>query len=185
MFDLVNTIVNTNPILFYSSIFSSIFQRVKETNSIIIIQYTLTKSSGDLIPCAQHICKEIASEYPNCQNVKVVFLLQLNRGAKGLVSYQSTWECVHIDETRRRSDAPSLIEYIGKPISSLFDNTDDWLHLIKGTIQASMEIVNKKSTMEAGIITYKIGVLDAILSTDKGLKLVCLEMRQQFFFHYS
>jgi len=97
-----------------------------------------------------------------------VFLLQLHRGAKSLVSYQSTWECVHIDEIRKLSDAPSLIKYIDCPISSLFDNTNDCLHLIKGTIQSSMEIVNKKSVMEAAMITRKIGVLDKLLS-DQGL----------------
>ena len=86
------------------------------------------------------------------------------------MSYQSTWECVHIDEIRRcSSDAPSLIEYIGKPISSLFDKTSDWLHLIKGTIQAAVEIVNKKRTMEAAMITQKIVILDEMLSSEKGL----------------
>jgi len=142
----------------------SIYQNVQGTKCIIIVQYSLTRTSGDLIPCAQHICKEIASQYENCENVKIVFLLQLNRGAKRLVSYQSTWQCVHIDEIRR-SDKPTLIEYIEQPISTLFDNSNEWLHLIKRTIQAAVEIVNKKSTMEASMITRKISVLDKMLST--------------------
>ena len=132
-----------------------------------MIQYSITRSSGDLIPCAQHICKEIASQYENCDDVNVVFLLPLHRGAKGLVSYQSTWECVHIDEIRR-SDTPSLIKYIEKPISSLFDKSTEWLHLVKGTIQAAVEIVNKECTMEASVITRKIGVLHTMLSTNRG-----------------
>jgi len=145
------------------------YQKAQGTKSIIMVQYSITRSSGDLIPCAQHICKEIASQYENCDDVNVVFLLPLNRGETGLVSYQSSWECVHIDEVRR-SVTPPLIEYIEKPISSLFDNNTEWLHLVTGTIQAAVEIVNKKCTMEASVITRKIGMLHKMLSTTRGLK---------------
>ena len=132
-----------------------------------MIQYSLTAASGDLVPCAQHICKEIASQSEGCGDVKVVFLLQLNRGIKGLVSYQSTWECVHIDEIRR-SDLPTLINYIEKPISSLFDDNKEWLHIIKSTVQAAVEIVSKKSNMTSDTITKKINVLHKMLEVKDG-----------------
>lgn len=134
-----------------------------------MIQYSLTAASGDLVPCAQHICKEIASQSEECDDVKVVFLLQLNRGIKGLVSYQSTWECVHIDEIRR-SDLPTLINYIEKPISSLFNENKEWLHIIKGTVQAAVEIVSKKSTMTSDTITKKINVLHKMLEVKDSKK---------------
>ena len=134
-----------------------------------MIQYSLTATSGDLVPCAQHICKEIASQSERCDDVKVVFLLQLYRGIKGLVSYQSTWECVHIDEIRN-SDLPTLINYIEKPISSLFNENKEWLHLIKDTVQAAIEIVSKKSIMTSETITKKINVLHKMLEVDNGKK---------------
>ena len=138
-----------------------------------MIQYSLTASSGDLVPCAQHICKEISSQSEGCDDVKVIFLLQLNRGIKGLVSYQSTWECVHIDEIRK-FDLPTLIDYIEKPISSLFNRNKEWLHIIKGTVQAAVEIVSKKSIMTAETITKKINVLHKMLEIDNGKKLFLL-----------
>ena len=136
-----------------------------DKNSIILVQYSLTKSSGDLVPCAQHITKEIASQEKNGDKVKVVFLLQLTRGAKSLVSYQSIWECNHIDEIRQ-DDKPKLINYIGKPISSLFEQNYDWFHLIQGSVQGAIEIVNKKSAMKADVITKKINILHQMLNRE-------------------
>ena len=144
---------------------SSTFNKIQGTKKVVTIQYSLTATSGDLVPCAQHICKEILSQSQNCKNVKVMFLLQLNRGIKGLVSYQSTWECVHIDQLRK-SDLPTLIDYIEKPISSLFSENDEWLHIVKGTVQASVEIVSQESTMASETITKKINVLHRMLQTD-------------------
>ncbi|XP_066922902.1 E3 ubiquitin-protein ligase rnf213-alpha-like [Clytia hemisphaerica] len=143
----------------------STYQKVEKKNSIILVQYSLTKTSGDLVPCAQHITKEIASQVENGDTVKVVFLLQLTRGAKSLVSYQSIWECIHIDEIRQ-DDKPKLIDYIGKPISSLFEENYDWFHLIQSSVQGGIEIVNKKSAMKADVITKKINILHQLLQRD-------------------
>uniref|UniRef100_A0A7M5U071 RZ-type domain-containing protein n=1 Tax=Clytia hemisphaerica TaxID=252671 RepID=A0A7M5U071_9CNID len=159
----------------------STYQKVGEKNSIILVQYSLTKTSGDLVPCAQHITKEIASQVENGDNVKVVFLLQLTRGAKSLVSYQSIWECIHIDEIRQ-DGKPKLINYIGKPISSLFEENYDWFHLIQSSVQGAVEIVNKKSAMKADVITKKINILNQMLhrETKESMKFAQLIMQQMF-----
>ena len=94
-----------------------------------------------------------------------MFLLQLNRGIKGLVSYQSTWECVHIDQIRK-SDLPTLVDYIEKPMSSLFSENSEWVHIVRGTVQAAVEIVSKESTMTSEAITKKINVLHRMLQPD-------------------
>lgn len=59
-----------------------------------------------------------------------MFLLQLNHvhgeGHKALSGSQTSWKCIHIDELREPSEKlPSLIRYLGRPISSLFDLKSD------------------------------------------------------------
>ena len=77
--------------------------------------------------CAQHIYKETLNEYwKELYPVHVLFLLQLNHihgeGFKVLSGSQTSWKCIHIDELREPSEKlPSLIRYLGRPISSLFD----------------------------------------------------------------
>ena len=77
--------------------------------------------------CAQHIYKETLNEYwRELYPVHVLFLLQLNHihgeGFKVLSGSQTSWKCIHIDELREPSEKlPSLIRYLGRPISSLFD----------------------------------------------------------------
>ena len=102
------------------------FTQQIEQPSLLIIQCGNVNDQNDLVACAQHICKEAKAEYWNeLQPVHVLFLLQLNHihgeGFKALSGSQTSWKYMHIDELREPSEKlPSLIRYLGKPISSLF-----------------------------------------------------------------
>ena len=97
-----------------------------EQPSLLIIQCGNAVEQSDLVACAQHICKECRSKYrKNLYPVHVLFLLQLNNihgeGLKALSGLQTSWKCIHIDELREPNEKfPSLIHYLGKPISSMF-----------------------------------------------------------------
>ena len=97
-----------------------------EQPSLLIIQCGNAVEQNDLVACAQHVCKEIRRDYrKNLYPVHVLFLLQLNHihgeGFKALSGLQTSWKRIHIDELREPSEKfPSLIHYLGKPISSMF-----------------------------------------------------------------
>lgn len=141
--------------------------KAKKRKKIIIIQYNLDATSGDLVPCAQHICKELVSEHRTGNNVFVFFVLQLSREATSIVDYKSLWECVHIDEVRN-SKFSSLIQCIGKPISSLFDNSTEWLHVVTGAVQSAMTKVNQIKCMSTDDITNRIKILQELLRKGDG-----------------
>ena len=102
------------------------FTQQIEQPSLLIIQCGNVNDQNDLVACAQHICKEAKAEYWNeLHPVHVLFLLQLSHihgeGFKALSGSQTSWKYMHIDELREPSEKlPSLIRYLGKPISSLF-----------------------------------------------------------------
>ena len=102
------------------------FTQQVEQPSLLIIQCGNVNDQNDLVACAQHICKEAKTEYWKEQYpVHVLFLLQLNHvhgeGFKALSGSQTSWKYMHIDELREPSEKmPSLIRYLGKPVSSLF-----------------------------------------------------------------
>ena len=102
------------------------FTQQVEQPSLLIIQCGNVNDQNDLVACAQHICKEAKTEYWNkLHPVHILFLLQLNHihgeGFKALSGSQTSWKYVHIDELREPNERlPSLIRYLGKPISFLF-----------------------------------------------------------------
>ena len=102
------------------------FTQQVEQPSLLIIQCGNVDDQNDLVACAQHICKEAKAEYwKELHPVHVLFLLQLNHvhgeGFKALSGSQTSWNHMHIDELREPSEKlPSLIRYLGKPVSSLF-----------------------------------------------------------------
>ena len=102
------------------------FTQQIEQPSLLIIQCGNVNDQNDLVACAQHICKEAKTEYwKELYPVHVLFLLQLNHvhgeGFKALSGSQTSWKYMHIDELREPSEKlPSLIRYLGKPVSSLF-----------------------------------------------------------------
>ena len=110
----------------YLTFYNRSFFTQAEHPSLLIIQCGNAVEQNDLVACAQHVCKESRSEYwKKLYPVHVLFLLQLNHihgeGFKALSGLQTSWKCIHIDELREPSDKfPSLIHYLGKPISSMF-----------------------------------------------------------------
>lgn len=100
----------------------------KKSKSLLIIQCNNAAENSNLVACAQHICIELRRSFYTEEQVFILFLLQLGykkSGFKVIGVSQQTCTCVHIDELRKPCLIfPSLIDYVDKPLSNIFDICD-------------------------------------------------------------
>ena len=112
--------------------------------------------------------------------VYILFLLQLNHvhgGFKALSGSQSMGNCIHIDELREpKKSQPSLINYAGTSISSLFDFEQakhrklEILEIVKGCVQSALKELNDLKSMSNDEISEKIKVLQELIDDKEGKK---------------
>ncbi|XP_057290514.1 E3 ubiquitin-protein ligase rnf213-alpha-like isoform X3 [Hydractinia symbiolongicarpus] len=161
------------------------FRKQRNQRPLLILQCSNSAESNNLVACAQHICKEEkANSGAENDNACILFLLQLNHthgGFKAKSGSQALWNCFHIDELREANKGlPSLIQYAGKSMRSLFDfKTKDFhnsevIHIVKGCIQAAMKNLNEVKHMLTDEIRAKITILydQLSLKTDLSLEFV-------------
>ena len=144
---------------------------------ILIIQHTESeKAGGDIVACAQHICKETQRKLKST-NTYIVFLLQLNTSNRSVlrssVGYHAAWTCAHIDDIRSKN--LQLMRHCREKLSLLFDikiaEECGIIQVIKNSIQAAMKVFNEKRNMELETISKKITVIQSYLGMENGMLL--------------
>ena len=160
-------------------LFSEHLQKVKQDDvpNLLIIQHTENEKEGDIIACAQHICREKLRRKVH-ENIFILFLVQLDstqRALRSSVGFHLNWECVHIDDIRSSQDNHfSLIRNcIGKPLSTLFELTEaketGVIKLIQNSIQPALKNVNETRQMDAEVISKKIKIVQDFLEDETSM----------------